>query len=166
MLPAAFLHTSTLADVNNDGAIDAYVGSITASHDSKMPYLLMNNGGGVFTRNQSNLPNIVTVAYSAPTSLQADGSRIGSGQQYTGSIFLDHNNDGAPDLVLLPNNSTPDGMILTNDGKGDFTRVAPAKLPSGLWGNGSTRYATGAKWQSHYFTAAWHRLVGCSVNRP
>ncbi len=144
VLPAAFLHTSTLADVNNDGAIDAYVGSITASHDSKMPYLLMNNGGGVFTRNQSNLPNIVTVAGSAPTSLQADGSRIGGGQQYTGSIFLDHNNDGAPDLVLLPNNSTPDGIILTNDGKGDFTRVAPAKLPSGLWGNGSTRYATGA----------------------
>lgn len=140
-LPAAFLHTSALADINGDGAIDAYVGSISAGPD-KTPYLLINDGKGGFSRDQSRLPSSITVSGTAPLVSQPDGSKIGTGQQYTGSIFLDYNNDGAPDLVLLPNNSTSDGMVLPNDGTGHFNRRAPILLPPGLWGAGSTRYST------------------------
>ncbi|HTQ99998.1 MAG TPA: VCBS repeat-containing protein, partial [Candidatus Acidoferrum sp.] len=129
------------ADINGDGYIDAYAGSISAGTNNT-PYLLINDGHGNFTRNQSRLPNIVTVSGSAPTTTQPDGSKIGSGQQFTGSLFMDYNNDGKPDLVLMPQNSSPNGIVLTNDGTGDFSKIAPIDLPAGLFGAGGNKIVT------------------------
>lgn len=140
-LPLLFAHSAAIADINRDGNLDLYIGSISAGTD-RTSYLLINDGRGNFTRNQSRLPTRLTVSGSSPLTPQTDGSQLSEGDQFTGSIFVDHNNDGAPDLIVLPSNSTSYGLILTNDGAGDFSKSTPLKLPAGLYGAGWTKFKT------------------------
>jgi hypothetical protein len=136
-LPPTFSHTAAVADINGDGKPDIYIGSISGGSQAKLPYLLVNSGGGNFSYSQSLLPpEIVRDGYAPVTVVDANTKRS-SGQQFTGSLFVDVNNDGAPDLVLMPNNSTETGFLLLNNGRGDFSTSTPIKMPPGLWGGGN-----------------------------
>ncbi len=59
-------------------------------------------------------------------------------QEFHGSLFVDVDNDGCPDLVLgrwQGGVITSEGLVLLNDGHGDFTRRAPVTLPAGAFGS-------------------------------
>lgn len=136
-LPPTFSHTAAVADINGDGKPDIYIASISAGSQAKLPYLLFNLGAGNFSYSQSQLPpEIVREAYTPITVVDANTRRF-SGQQFTGALLVDVNNDGAPDLVVMPTHSTEAGFLLLNDGRGDFSRSAPIKMPPGLWGGGN-----------------------------
>jgi len=112
-LPPAsdFSHSATAADIDRDGDIDIYVGNIFGG-DSP-PYLLVNDGTGHFTRDDTRLP-----------SQQTDRNQA----VYTRSLFGDVNNDGTPDLVLGAAENTSRSAVLLNDGTGHFSLV-PNALP-------------------------------------
>lgn len=112
-LPVAsdFSHSAAAADIDRDGDQDIYVGNVGGG-DSP-PGLLINDGTGHFTWGAGRLPAAQTDRYQ---------------NKYARSLFLDANGDGAPDLVLGADNSTPDSVVLLNDGSGRFTAV-PNSMP-------------------------------------
>jgi hypothetical protein len=128
-----FTHSATAADVNNDGSVDLYIGSIyTESHDEP-PEILLNDGIGHFHVCGDCLPPLL----SEPVVI---GGQSLHGPTYTGSQFVDVNNDGAPDLVLAGNGFyrvpagivTSDSQVLLNDGRGHFS-VLQGALPPRPW---------------------------------
>jgi hypothetical protein len=106
----AFTHSAAAADVNGDGAIDLYTGSI----GQVPPQILLNDGTGNFSVGTGLLP-----------AAQSDLNQ----NRYTGSTFADVNGDGHPDLVLSAMNDTPQSVVLLNDGTGHFT-LLPNALPA------------------------------------
>ena len=134
-----YIHTGAAADIRGTGTADIYVGSNTgAPVPAKKPYLLLNDGRGNFTFDQSRLPAVVL----AQTPQQgARSKRIDAttwyvaDERFTGSLFADVDRDGFPDLVLLPHSHNPAGLVLLNDGHGDFAKLPPIELPPGLWGS-------------------------------
>jgi hypothetical protein len=88
-LPAVsdFTHSATAGDVNGDGAIDIVVGN-TPQPNPVVPYVLLNNGAGVFTRRDDLLPT------GRGGALATDVRRVTSLQ------LGDLDGDGAADLVL------------------------------------------------------------------
>lgn len=108
----AYTHVAAAADVNGDGAPDLYVGNICCGPP---PEILPNDGSGHF----SVLPNALPAAMEDYQS---------SGERYTAAAFADVNGDGAPDLVLGGENTTPDAVLL-NDGHGHFTPL-PGAMPA------------------------------------
>jgi FG-GAP-like repeat len=130
-----FTHSATAADVNGDGSLDLYIGSIyTESHDEP-PEILLNDGTGRFSACGNCLPGLL----SAPVVISGQPLH---GPTYTGSQFVDVNNDGAPDLVLAGNGYyrvpsgivTSDSQVLLNDGSGHFSVLSGA-LPARPWNN-------------------------------
>ena len=135
-LTPSFAHTAALADVDRNGTQDIYIGSISTSSKGKYPYLLLNDGQGNFTFTQALLPDSIL---GGPSDRQRriDASTVHhTTEQYTGSLFADFNLDGYPDLVLLPIETTPTGLLLLNDGSGNFASLKPIELPPGLYGSG------------------------------
>jgi hypothetical protein len=136
-LPAQvrFTHSATTADVNGDGSLDLYIGSIyTESHDEP-PEILLNDGTGRFSLCGDCLPTLL----SDPVTIGGQPLR---GPTYTGSQFVDVNDDGEPDLVLAGNGYytvpsgivTSDSQVLLNDGSGHFS-VLTGALPPRPWNN-------------------------------
>jgi hypothetical protein len=141
-LPSTFSHSADIADIDRNGAPDIYVGSITNSSSERMPYLLVNDGHANFGASQSRLPSLVVQSGSSPSIQVSADTRQSSSQQYTNSLFVDVNRDGAIDLVLFPIETVPSGLLLLNDGAGNFNRSEPISLPRGLYGGGMTSIRT------------------------
>jgi hypothetical protein len=102
-------HSAAAADVDGDGDVDLHIGNCCGSPIP--PYLLLNDGAGVFTEAHGALPTPVTR------------------NSYTVSAFVDVDVDGDQDLVL-GGGGRPGSMILLNDGAGVFTESDGA-LPAG-----------------------------------
>jgi FG-GAP-like repeat len=139
-LPAQirFTHSATAADVNGDGSLDLYIGSIYTESHKEPPEILLNDGTGHFRVCTDCLPPLVT-------SPVAVGGSIQDGPTYTASQFVDVNGDGAPDLVLAGQGfyRVPEGVVssdsqvLVNDGSGHFS-VSTDALPPRPWNNTAT----------------------------
>lgn len=139
--PASFIHSSTVADIDRDGDIDIYSGSTLAAQ-GKLPYLMINDGLGNFTINTDRLPQFI-LGDTGNWTVLPDGGVKGSGNQYTGSLFVDINNDGYKDLVLMQSVSTPRSVVLINT-NGSFNNNNRIELPIGLFGEGQiTTYSNG-----------------------
>jgi len=103
-------HSATVADIDNDGDTDIYVGNIYGGMRVP-PQILLNDGTGRFTVAEGLLP-----------SAQADLGR----NKYTASLFADVNNDGYPDLLLGADDFTVASAVLINDGTGHFSLLSDA----------------------------------------
>lgn len=108
-------HGTALGDINRDGHIDILVNALNES-TGNANQILINDGAGRFTPNQSLLP----------ASLRPAGFDPGN----TWSMLRDLNGDGWDDMVLgtwKPNPSP--SVVLLNDGKGSFANITPIALP-------------------------------------
>ena len=57
-LHSDFTHSSAAGDIDGDGDVDIYVGNISGGDSG--PYFLINNGAGVFTQDQTRIPDVIT----------------------------------------------------------------------------------------------------------
>lgn len=108
-------HSACAADIDNDGDVDLYIGNYWALNMIS-PYLLINDGSGVFSTGQGLLPSSVMLSHNG----------------YTTCAFADVNHDDSPDLILGhfdTISSSPISQILLNDGNGVFT-VLPGAMPA------------------------------------
>jgi hypothetical protein len=133
-----FTHSATAADVNSDGSLDLYIGSIYTDVQKDPPEIMLNDGTGTFSACSDCLPGIVKDKVFGAGMLQ-------DGYTYSGSQFVDVDNDRDADLVLagqgfyrLPGEIvSSDSQVLLNDGTGRFT-VRPGALPPRPWNNTAT----------------------------
>jgi hypothetical protein len=117
-------HEASAGDIDGDGDNDLFVGT-NWGQNMIDPYILLNDGSGRFTLAEDRLHPSLDLEQNT----------------YTASEFVDVNNDGYPDLVLgdlgddLDNEySTPDSVVLLNDGTGSFTSP-PIALPPKPFGD-------------------------------
>jgi Ca2+-binding RTX toxin-like protein len=96
--------TATAADIDRDGDVDLVVGDL----GQRGPYVLLNDGTGGFSIDQTRLPALVADP--------ANG-------RYAAAVLFDANGDGAADLFL---GGDGDSKILLNDGAGRFA------IPGGM----------------------------------
>ena len=128
-----FTHSATAADVNGDGAVDLYIGSIYTDVLKDPPEIMLNDGTGRFRACTDCLPALLSARVFA-------GGMLQDGYTYTASQFVDVNRDGATDLVLAGNGFyrlptdivSSDSQVLLNDGGGHF-RVSAGALPPRPW---------------------------------
>ncbi len=134
-LKPTFAHSAAVADVDGDGRSDVFVANTAVSP----AYLLMNKGQGNFAFTRATLPAEIADWDSRPV-LAVDGdTNRRSSRSYTSALFVDVDNDGDPDLIVMPQSSTPTGFLALNDGHGNFATKPPIPMPPGLYGGG---YAT------------------------
>lgn len=108
-------HGTALGDINRDGNIDILVNALNES-TGNANQILINNGAGGFTANQSLLP----------ASLRPAGFDPGN----TWSMLRDLNGDGWDDMVLGTWKPNPNpSVVVLNDGKGSFASSTPIALP-------------------------------------
>jgi hypothetical protein len=111
-------HSAAAADIDGDDDVDLYVGNIWGQNMIP-PQVWLNDGTGVFSVATGRLP--------FPLEDLDSGA-------YTGSEFVDVNNDTFPDLILGDAGDDlaggPDSVVLLNDGTGHFSLLddaVPAK---------------------------------------
>jgi hypothetical protein len=114
-----FTHSAAAGDIDGDGDNDLYLGNSWAQNMID-PQILINDGSGEFMVAANRLHESLDLTQNG----------------YTPSEFVDVNNDGFPDLVLADagddignEHSTPDSVVLLNDGLGSFTSP-PISLPA------------------------------------
>lgn len=114
-----YTHSAAAGDIDRDGDNDLYLGQLWGQSEID-PQILINDGNGVFTVAEGRLHESLDLTQNG----------------YTAGEFVDVNNDGFPDLVLgdagddIDNeHSTPDSVVLLNDGLGSFTS-SPIALPT------------------------------------
>jgi hypothetical protein len=107
-----YTHSATSGDIDNDGDIDIYVGNIYGGKKI-LPYMLINNGVGEFTKNMRILPR-------ALKSFDI---------QFTTSLLFDANDDGWLDIVVGGDGGrgTYNRVFLSKQGK--FSNSSVIKLP-------------------------------------
>ena len=112
-------HSAAAGDIDGDGDNDLYLGNFWAQNMID-PQILINDGSGEFTVAEDRLHESLDLTQNG----------------YTASELVDVDNDGFPDLVLgdagddIDNEySTPDSVVLLNDGLGSFTSP-PISLPA------------------------------------
>lgn len=96
-----FTHSAAAADIDADGDIDVFVGNgyNNNGNAATAAYLLLNDGSGNFTRNDTNVP------VTAGQALHIFASS-GRSNHFPGSTFSDLNGDKRPDLVVTADAST------------------------------------------------------------
>lgn len=145
----SFTHSSSSADIDCDGDIDFYEGNAywgAPAGSMAAPRLLANDGTGKFVDWSAKLPEAVTT-YTG---------------RYLSAEFCDVNNDGAVDL-FLGGLDTP-SELLTNDGRGHFSRSAQTVLPADAFSTSSI----------HSIEAqcvdldqdGWNDIVQIQLNKP
>ena len=133
-----FTHSATAADVDSDGSLDLYIGSIYTDVHKEPPELMLNDGTGAFAACSDCLPGLVKDKVFGAGMLQ-------DGYTFSASQFVDVDNDRDPDLVLagqgfyrLPGEIvSSDSQVLVNDGTGHFS-VRAGALPPRPWNNTAT----------------------------
>jgi hypothetical protein len=113
-----FSHSAASADIDGDGDVDLFVGNTYGQNDIR-PYILLNDGTGVFSIDRYRIPGKFT------------NFSIG---KYTSSRFVDVNGDGFSDLILGADSNTPSSAVLLNDGTGYFSEL-PNAIPTKPWEN-------------------------------
>lgn len=123
-------HGADAGDIDGDGDVDIVI----ATHrgvERYEPYVLLNDGTGVFTYQ--------------PLSERLDDASILSlyagrrSNQFSSFRLLDLNGDATPELVLLRSDQQPDSVntashILWNEGDGTFSAGSRTDLPTTRWG--------------------------------
>ncbi len=134
-IPVSGASSFSIADVNNDGYPDLFIGRLWTSYPSTGPdivpnYLYLNDSNNSFT-------DASTMIY--PSGWTHRRSR--------GSAWCDFDNDGDPDLFVSNYFLEPD-ELWQNNGDETFTNVAPAK---GIDRNsqGGSGHGTGADWADY-----------------
>jgi len=139
-VPSIFAHHASLGDINGDGVIDAYIGSIWHGSTSAS-YFLMSDKNGSFVVDRSGLPDSVKDAKIVELKGQSTSEKtVYDRSVFTSSALFDANNDGTVDLALLPMGGTQQGLIFLNDGNGHFSDNRKLLLPAGPYGFGYTAY--------------------------
>lgn len=104
--PGMFCQRTNFVDINNDGELDVFI-----CHDVAPNVHLLNNGNNGFTQHQGGL-----------------GDHPNGGNY--GSIWVDYDNDGDPDLFLAKCKGAGSNASLNelhrNNGDGTFTNVSVA----------------------------------------
>ena len=122
-------HGADGGDIDNDGDIDIVVSTHRSSNQYE-PYVLLNNGQGVFEKRE--LADYIT----NPNLIHLYRNRAYN--QYSSFRLIDLNNDDAPELLLLrcdqqPDNANTVSHILWNEGNGTFDGGTPTDLPTNRW---------------------------------
>jgi len=100
-------HSISAGDIDKDGDLDLLVGNVSAY---EKPYLLLNDGEGNFTRDDTLLPEQLETKNQIAVHL------------------ADINNDGAADLIIGADD-TADGYVVLSDGMGSFNGQTTMSLP-------------------------------------
>lgn len=101
-----FSQRTNFIDINNDGHLDAF-----SCHDVDPNVYYLNDGNGGYLYHQSGIGNAMNLGISP------------NGGNY-GSIWVDYNNDGHPDLFIAKCGSVPPDEMHRNNGNGTFTDVS------------------------------------------
>jgi hypothetical protein len=96
-------HGAAAADIDLDGDVDIYVANLGGG--GVQNYLLINDGNGVFSFDQSRIPE------------EAWNTLI---NWNTAAGFVDINNDGFPDLIMGQGDPNKKSHVVLNDGQGSF----------------------------------------------
>ena len=132
-LPQTFAHSLNIADIDNDGDLDAFVGSLSGA----ISYFLINSGDGGMSLSRSNLPDFILNHKVTPLGVaEIENGEVFSKNTFTSSGLFDANNDGFVDLLLLPAGETDVGRIFINDKTGNFSDDFLIRLPAGSYGEG------------------------------
>jgi hypothetical protein len=135
-VPSIFAHHASLGDVNGDGVMDAYIGSIW-NGAANASYFLMSDKNGNFVVDRTVLPESVKDAQSVQLKDQSTANRtVYDRSIFTSSVLFDANNDGAVDLALFPMGGTQRGLVFLNDGTGHYSDNRKLLLPIGPYGLG------------------------------
>lgn len=100
-------HSLAAGDIDKDGDLDLLVGNVSFY---ALPYLLVNDGNGKFTRDDDLLPNNIAAKDQVSVHL------------------ADLNNDGAADMVIGADN-TAAGYVVFSDGNGSFKDQITIEIP-------------------------------------
>ena len=103
-----FTHSTAIADIDNDGDVDIYVGNLAWTPTMAKPYFLVNDGRGIFTRRDD---------------LFASGL---DASKYSAAEFADLDADGVSELVL--GGDKVDSIILRYNG-GQYSATQTLSIP-------------------------------------
>jgi hypothetical protein len=143
-----FTHSTAIADIDNDGDVDIYVGNLAWKPTMTKPYFLVNDGRGIFTRLDDLFANGLDASkYSAAefADLDADGvSELVLGGDKVDSIILRYNGGqySATQTLSIPGRVVTDISIadLNGDAKREIVMSTTAEQP---FYRGTTVYVFG-----------------------
>ncbi|MEN3973473.1 VCBS repeat-containing protein [Sphingomicrobium sp. XHP0235] len=122
---ADYSHAAAGGDLDGDGDIDLIVMNIYGGSPptglETAPYILLNDGNGIFDRVDDWLPSEVIARQE---------------QKYTATLLVDVDHDGDLDLVLGSGGDHPEdrSRLFLNNGSGDFSATPEILLPNGVFG--------------------------------